>query len=577
MKLSRLLPLLFVLTVVVYYGCRKAETSLEPTGEHIVDNIRASVSGRVTDGEKVPVGGATVTAGGATTTTDVDGNFYFSDVTLDRTAGLIKVEKDGFFTGYKTLMLQTGDNNNTALELVKKTVTGTFDVAAGGIVNMPNDGGSIQFAPNAVINEITKQPYKGTVVVYAAAIHPDMDNFYDIMPGTLRGIDKHNKEMGLQSFGMVGAELYSVSGEKLQLAPGITATWRMPVPQTLKVHAPADIALWSFNETTGLWKEEGKAVKMEDEYVGVLTHFSFWNCDAPFKVVKLKARLFAEDAPLANARVTITTALGNNNISGSGYTSGDGIIEGLVPANQKLALNVYNKCGDLVYAQEINPLFFDTDLGEISMHAGYSMIRVSGTVLNCERQAVQRGSVTLKVDAFVYRANVSNGRFSIMVARCTSGPAMATIVADDADKKMISEALEFEVNGNDLDAGEISVCAESAEQYIDMTFGADRIMLMPPGDSISLSTDANASYVYAFNTTSSMQLFINGQPGKTGDFSGAFYYQEDRKSWSSNNMPVTVTRYDAATGGFIEGRFAGTVSDSTNTTPMSATFRIRRN
>ncbi|UYQ95822.1 carboxypeptidase-like regulatory domain-containing protein [Chitinophaga horti] len=579
MRLSRMLALLILLPVVIYYSCRKAETSVESTGEHIVDLVRVSVSGRVTDVDGVPVSGAAVSAGTASQVTDIDGNFYFSDVSLDRTAGMIKVEKAGYFTGIKTLMLETGDNNNTSLQLIKKIVSGTFESSAGGVINVGANEGSLTFTPNALVNATTKQPYKGQVTVYAAPINPEQPNFQDVMPGTLRGIGLDNRVVGLQSFGMLAAELYTANGEKLQLADGAKATWRMPIPTGLKHKAPVSIPLWSLNETTGLWKEEGTASRIGDEYIGVLTHFSFWNYDAPFKVVKLKARLFAEDAPLANARVEITTAVGDNNISGSGYTTAEGILVGMVPANQKLTMNVYNKCGDLVFTQSIDPLFFDKDLGEISMQAGFTLITVQGTVLNCARQPVLNGNVLVRVDAITYRAKINEGRFILAVARCNNGAAMATITADDIDEQKMSEPKDIAVTGQDVDAGEIIVCGETLDQFININIGGQTTSFTLPDDSISVYTNPDRTYVFAHNIANAvpqLEFYFDATEAATGTFGGSFYYVLPDKTWSTASPAITVTRYDAAPGGFIEGTITGTASDSVTTKPLNASFKVRR-
>ncbi len=81
------------------------------------------------------------------------------------------------------------------------------------------------------------------------------------MPGELRGIDENNKQVGLQSFGMMAVEMTGASGERLQLAPAKPATMRFPIAAAQQASAPATIAFWSFNDTTGLWKQEGMATK----------------------------------------------------------------------------------------------------------------------------------------------------------------------------------------------------------------------------------------------------------------------------------------------------------------------------
>jgi hypothetical protein len=77
-----------------------------------------------------------------------------------------------------------------------------------------------------------------------------------------------------------------VSNCKLQ--PGKTAKLRFTIPSSLRSTAPATIPLWSVDETTGLWKQEGSATKGTDYYEGDVSHFSFWNCDASSQTFFLK-------------------------------------------------------------------------------------------------------------------------------------------------------------------------------------------------------------------------------------------------------------------------------------------------
>ena len=61
------------------------------------------------------------------------------------------------------------------------------------------------------------------------------------------------------------------------------ATVKFPVPDKFKGVEPDEIPLWSFNEETGLWEEEGTAIydKAEGVYVGEAPHFSWINLDYP--------------------------------------------------------------------------------------------------------------------------------------------------------------------------------------------------------------------------------------------------------------------------------------------------------
>jgi hypothetical protein len=47
--------------------------------------------------------------------------------------------------------------------------------------------------------------------------------------------------------------------------------------------------------------KEGSATKTGSNYVGKVSHFSFWNCDAPFPVVEFEASFVDQaGAPLQN-------------------------------------------------------------------------------------------------------------------------------------------------------------------------------------------------------------------------------------------------------------------------------------
>src|SRR5690349_15029607 len=91
--------------MVIVWGCQR---TVDKPLDISSPTVTASVQGRVTDESKMPVSGAQVKAGSETTTTDVNGNFKFENIALSQNAGLIKVEKEGFFLGSRTLVVKAG-------------------------------------------------------------------------------------------------------------------------------------------------------------------------------------------------------------------------------------------------------------------------------------------------------------------------------------------------------------------------------------------------------------------------------------------------------------------------------------
>ena len=106
--------------------------------------------------------------------------------------------------------------------------------------------------------------------------------FEGMMPGgDLSAQRTDGSSTMLLSYGMTAVNLTDNNGNKLQLKEGSEATLTFPIPVSMKDNLPASIPLWSFNEKTGLWEEEGLAELKGDVYVGKVKHFSWVNLDEP--------------------------------------------------------------------------------------------------------------------------------------------------------------------------------------------------------------------------------------------------------------------------------------------------------
>jgi hypothetical protein len=346
-------------SIALFFACKKTNsTGSNPPPE---DLVTASVAGRVTDLSNVPVSNASVTAGAVTTTTDANGQFTIKNAQLDKDAGFVKVTMQGYFNGSRTFVTSANAVNNVKIQLIPKLVSGSFTVASGGNVNV-SGGGTVNFIAKSVVNATTNAAYTGDVSVSTFYLNPADANFNQFMPGDLRGINTSNQQSILKVFGMASIEMNNAAGEKLQLAAGKKATIVLPIPSTLQSSAPATIALWYFDETKGLWKEEGVATKQNNTYVGTVAHFSFWAAGQLAQSIKLEATFKdSSGLPLSNNLVTITSSkYGATN----GYTDSSGTISGLVPSNDSLVLKVFNQNGE-IYSQPVGPFVTDTNLGVI--------------------------------------------------------------------------------------------------------------------------------------------------------------------------------------------------------------------
>ncbi len=583
------LGLLFFSCLVTWYACQKHPLVDTPSVPVLPESVTATIKGRVLNDRKEPVSEAMVKVNGNTTIrTDINGNFRFNNILLNKNAGFVQVEKDGYFAGSRTVLVNKDTVNYLQIELISKKISGTFDAATGGSV-MVASGGSIDFSQNSMVTTTSNIVYNGSVSVSAFFINPEAANFTYIMPGDLRGINTANQERGLQSFGMMAVEVSGSGGEKLQLAPGKTASVHFPIPATLQGQAPATIPLWYFNDSTGLWKEQGSATRQGTKYTGTVSHFSFWNCDAPFPVIDFSAVLIDQNGnPLVQTKVYIHKA--KTNISSSAYTDASGKIFGKIPSNETLEMSLYNKCDTQIFSKVIGPFTSTTNLGAVSITVpAQSSVVISGTVVNCAGQSVDSGYVNLLLEGSNYRGIINKGQFSVMADRCSNTPASAQLYAVDLKAIQQSAAVALLVGNANSNAGQLSVCGVLTNEYINYTINNVQYILTSPLDTVS------ASFLSASNTN--IRVLASSQPPQPNrfvyfTFSGAgqapgtyplsylnIYSRGGGDYARVGNINVNITEYGGV-GQFIAGNFGGNLKDSINPStilyPFNLSFRIRR-
>jgi len=197
------------------------------------------------------------------------------------------------------------------IKLTKRTAAGTVSVTAA-VDAMLSNGSKITLPANSIVVASSGAAYTGTVTVYAAYIDPSRSDIDQTIPGSFMAVDKNGNHSTLAFYGMLAVELKGASGEKLQIKSGSAATLTTAIPASLQAFAPATIALWSVDETSGIWKEESTATKQGNVYVGDVKHFSFWNCYVSANAVILSMTLknATDSTPLVYAHVRLTRTSG---------------------------------------------------------------------------------------------------------------------------------------------------------------------------------------------------------------------------------------------------------------------------
>jgi hypothetical protein len=376
--------------------------------------VKASVQGFITnEAGNQQIDNATVSIGSYSTTTDVNGYFHFENVTIPKHTTTVIVKKNSFFNGSRTLMIKANQSHIVKIGLIEKGNPFTFNSSNGG--TYANNGLSIDFSANGVVNKTTGLPYIGQVTVYAHKIDPTTEVGINSMPGDLRGLNTSNVEQLLKSYGMMVAELYNTNGEALQLANNMPATISMEIPASIVATAPATIPLWYFDEVKGMWMEEGNATLSNGKYIGKVKHFSYWNYDSNLPSITAEFTLVDQNGnPLQGYNFSLHNS---NNTGAHGTTNSNGWNSGLVEANATLTFNVYppyNACSFTpIYTQTVNTGAVNINLGTITVNISNltNSATISGNIVNCSGTALSNASIVMLSYCIIITPN-NSGQFT---------------------------------------------------------------------------------------------------------------------------------------------------------------------
>lgn len=548
--------------------------------------ITSVVQGNVLDESGQPAAGVTVQVGSKTATTDARGYFRINEAALDKKASLVTATKSGYFKAYRIFSANTG-TNQVVIKLMRKSLTGTISATTGGEVALSN-GSKVTLPANGVVTASTNTPYTGTVNVYTTYIDPTAPEINQIIPGSFLADDKNGRRVLMISYGMIAVELESSTGEKLQIKSGATAKLTTAIPASIQSSAPATIALWSVDEKTGIWKEEGTATRNGNVYVGEVSHFSFWNCDVSQDAAILSLTLKnSTGSPLVNTAVRIRRTVGEGVSYGYGYTDSLGQVSGYVPGNQPLVLEVLDECETPFYSQNISPLAQSTNLGVITVsNPGSSVVTLQGKLLNCGNTAVTDGVAIVTYGYKVRYVSVNaNGEFQTTFTRCSSSPSVVDIVGVDNATQQQSSVKTVNVSVPLTNAGTISACGTSAVQFINYTLDGINYSISSNivGDSlIAYTNDSLGTFLSGFRRSNRNLIWFgaietNLTPGtyEIDELEVQNYTYQDITIVPPFN--ITFTNVPRTAGQFYEGSFSGSFKDRANANhTLSGTFKLRR-
>jgi len=528
------------------------------------------------------VSGATVTIGSATVQTNAKGLFVIKNAGVKENFAYIKVTKAGFVNGSRT-MVPTNGSNRINIMMIPATNTSTITSGATATVSLPN-GTKVKF--DGSFKDASGNAYTGNVNVSLFHLKPSDQYLNELMPGSLLANNTAGNARIMETFGMLHVQLTGASGQNLQIANGHTAEMTVAIDAAQTSVAPATIPLWSFDETTGIWQEEGLATKVGNAYVGNVSHFSWWNCDAQFPQCLLNVHIQNSAAqPLSNVTVKIFR---QNQNSTSAITDGNGNASGIVPAGENLTMKIYDACNNVIVTNNIGPFTNNSTntLPAITISQSLnSTVTITGTLKDCSGNNVTNGVANLSYTSSTsyfsnFSTQVTNGSFSFNVLSCSSSQQLTFAGADFTNLQTTGD-INFTATSPATNLGNITVCTAATEFITSQTDTLPIKYFLSPistgGSSQNPAPSPNFGF-YVSSQSAAGGFYLNSQnPIGVGTFTSNFALESSGGAISANgnNLTLQVSNYGAV-GQYIDFTINGTYTNTSGAHTLSVTGHVVR-
>ncbi len=246
-------------------------------------SLAGRVSGTVLDQLGNPLSDVTVSVVGDTITsvTGRDGIASLDGVGVGIPV-FLRLERNGFSSQQVSVFLESDTTEaNFRAALIERNTPLRIDNVENGASVSGADGARLEIPYDGLIDENGRR-VTGAVAVNLTPV--DVVEQTAAFPGRFEAVNQDGSSGGLLSYGVVEFNLEQ-DGGKVQLAPGRTAAVEIPI-YTGGTQIGEEIALWSVDEDTGQWTQEGTGVVVASiaSPTGLalradVTHFSWWNCD----------------------------------------------------------------------------------------------------------------------------------------------------------------------------------------------------------------------------------------------------------------------------------------------------------
>lgn len=258
-----------------------------------------------------------VSGASVTTTTDENGEY---ELNVDsRILGEIVLSISG--DGYATTGAIATTGEDLEVDILDVAFSGSFASDSDFVARVEGSPGQVAISAGTLVQEDGSVP-DGNVTVMLTPINPALD--IDLMPG--RMVDSDGNPIA--SYGAMTVTFEDAANHALNLAPGESATIRIPTPGGTS-SLPETIPFFYYDEAGGYWIEEGTGTLSADRsyYEGNVTHFTTWNSDYLYEYVTIKGCVQESNTSIRVANASISLIGSTYNGSNNARTDNNGSFE----------------------------------------------------------------------------------------------------------------------------------------------------------------------------------------------------------------------------------------------------------
>jgi hypothetical protein len=541
----------FVLSLM--QACKYKTDYQVPLDYNVYNNdnrVMASFYGLVLNEAGEPVPKAQVSMGTQNTLTDSNGVFLFMNVNTPSKNTTIRVAKEDYLTGFRSMTVEANAYHEARFTLLSKNTLQSFVSSAGGALQFGNQL-TLQFPAKAVVLESNGLPYEGEVYVYARTINANTDAGKQSMPGDLRSLKTTMAEHAAYSFGQFHVAMYDKAGNTLALAPKNEVLAFCTVNTNQMATAPNTLTLSRFDEVLGIWREKTIALLQGNRYMGAITEMGYHQVHINDDAVSIKAKLLdANNLPLSGFIIKWANTVRKDNRMVLSNSNGN--VNALVPTNSAIEMQVYSanySCGTTpLYTQTIATGGLPIDLGTIIVNTSLvNYAGVNGTIIDCSNDPVNYGFVLASPLNVFIPANAT-GNFNYTFP---CGPGMPiTFYGYNGGNGQVNASPPLVLNSGMPNAlGNLFAC-NNVTPFIDITLT----------NMVTMAT-ANKTFTASSDTIRASTNFANGESNITG-YNGSNFMSITAIDTVKGTVNVNAASFDGI-GNFPDNQFvfvSGTVT-----------------